>query len=95
MDTDSRSGNGIECITITDTDDTFYCLVNNWSQEVPLSESGAQILVFEYDNIQPYIFDVPAHIENVWDVCRIENRQIDETGKEGGLEERDVPVPAQ
>jgi len=95
MDTDSRTGNGIECITITDTSEPFHCLVNNWSQEVPLSRSKAQVLVFTYDHSQPYIFDVPESMQDVWDVCEIANAQVREVGKEGVLESRDVPMPAQ
>lgn len=69
-------------------------LVNNWSGEVPLGKSHAQVLVFSSESSQPLIFEVPETIQNVWHVFEIKNGKIYKTDLEGRLDVKENPLPA-
>ena len=83
LDTDSRKGNGIETITVTDINGNFTYTVDDYSNETPLGKSGAVVEVFSSENRNPTVYRVPAGIKEVWEVFRLENGQLTELGTEG------------
>lgn len=85
LDTDSRKGNGIETITVTDTKGSFTYTVDDYSNETPLGQSGAVVEVFTSENRNPTIYRVPENIREVWEVFRLENGQLTAINKEGGI----------
>lgn len=84
LDTDCRSGNGIETITITDSSGKFTYYVDNYSGEEAMGKnSGATVTIFTEDTKYPQVFRIPGSIIDVWEVFTIEDGIVTEIGKEG------------
>eukprot|EP01038_Epipyxis_sp_PR26KG_P004797 gene4797-6724_t len=80
LDVDVRNGNGPETITFTPnaTKKYRFC-VHNYSNEIPIFESGAKIELFRGSDADVMVFQIPRDIiENSrwWHVLDIENNDI-------------------
>ena len=83
LDIDSRQGNGIECITVTDPKGEFTYYIDDYSNEVPLNKSRAVVQIFRSDTRSPETFTVPDNIKEVWTVFSMKDGIVTEIGEEG------------
>lgn len=83
LDVDCMQGNGIETITMDETDGSYTYYVKNYSGESPISSSGATVEVFTDGSTSPQVFTVPAGIDDVWEVFTITDGVITPINREG------------
>ena len=76
LDIDDTSGYGPETTTLYDIGGTYTYTVNNFSNDAPLSGSGATVKVYTTGQSQPRIYNVPSGVGENWNVFKIQNGQI-------------------
>lgn len=77
LDVDDQDGYGPETTTIYDSSQTYHFMVEDYYYSGLLGASGAQVKIYLPDGSNPIVIDVNPAVENVWDVCRIVNGQVE------------------
>ena len=77
LDVDCTQGNGIETITLKNSNGIYRYYVNNYSKEEPMGQrSNAIVEVYTANNSTPQVFRIPSNIVNIWEVFEIRNGEI-------------------
>lgn len=76
LDVDDMDGHGPETITITDIKGNYHYMVHDYTMSGQMSISGATVTIYKGNNLVETI-NVPAGIDNLWDVCWIRDGEIE------------------
>ena len=77
LDVDCMNGNGIETITLKNSNGTYRYYVDNYSKEEPMGQrSNATVEVYTANSSTPQVFRMPSNMVNIWEVFEIKNGEI-------------------
>jgi len=85
LDVDDINGYGPETTTLYDTEGTFEFVVVDFTGSGTMSYSQAQVKIYVGSELHSVV-DVPAGLENGWQVCRIVNGEVTVTNVPAGTE---------
>lgn len=76
LDVDDRSGYGPETTTITDAGGSYTFAVVDYHTTGKMAAMGATVKIYQASSDSPIVLTVPADVEDIWEVCKIENGEV-------------------